>query len=206
MKFEKRSVFTLGVTGGIGSGKTLVCEMLAGLGARVLYADTEAKKLMVENENVRQEIIAAFGSESYHEDGSLNRAHLAGIVFGNDEENRRINKIVHPRMAEVFYSAKAKAEKDNVPLLVYEAALIYESGSADRLDAVAVVYAPENQRVQRVTERDGVSEQQVYNRIRHQLPAEDLLDRADFVIMNDSTLEILKERVQSLYDEIVGMP
>ena len=195
-------IYTLGVTGGIGSGKTLVCEMLAALGARVLHADDEARRLMVENKEVRNEIIAAFGEESYLENGTLNRGHLAQIVFGNDKEIARINSIVHPRMADVFYEAKARAQREGMPLLIYEAALIYESGSADRLDAVAVVHTPAEVRLKRVIQRDGVTAEQVKSRMRHQLPPEELLERADFVVVNDSSVEVLESRVRELYDEV----
>ena len=201
---RKAPPFTLGVTGGIGSGKTLVCEMLADLGARVLYADAEARRLMVENEAVRSEIMAAFGAESYYDDGTLNRAHLAEIVFGNDDEVARINGIVHPRMADIFYAAKASAERDGIALLVYEAALIYESGSAARLDAVAVVHTPAEVRLKRVIERDGVTAEQVKRRMRHQLPPEALLERADVVIINDGSIEALASRVREVYDEVTG--
>ncbi|MFK7846312.1 MAG: dephospho-CoA kinase [Rhodothermales bacterium] len=205
MKAENAHTFTLGITGGIGSGKTLVCEMFADLGARVVYADLEAKKLMVENEAVRDEITVAFGPESYHADGTLNRKHLAGLVFGNDEAVAQINGIVHPRMAEVLSVAKATAEEDNIKLLVYEAALIYESGSAGRLDAVAVVHTPAALRIQRVVTRDNTTEEQVKNRMKHQLPPDELLDKADYIILNDGSLETLKERVEHLYHKICGI-
>ncbi len=197
--------FTLGVTGGIGSGKTLVCEMFADLGARVVHADVEAKRLMVENEDVRLEIKTAFGPESYNEDGTLNRAHLAGIVFGNDKEIARINGIIHPRMADILHAAKVRAQKDGISLLVYEAALIYESGSADRLDAVAVVHTPLEERLRRVGGRDSTTAEQVKSRMRHQLPPEELLDKADYVIINDGTIEMLKNQVRDLFDKIIPL-
>ncbi len=197
--------FALGVTGGIGSGKSLVCQMLEDLGARIVYADLEAKKLMVDNPEVRSEITAAFGQESYLEDGSLNRKHIASKIFGNEEMVAKINSIVHPRMAAVLFEAREKAAEDGIKLLVYEAALIYESGSADRLDAVAVVHTPVDIRIARVTARDSVSAEQVQNRMKHQLPPEDLLKKADFVVRNDSTKEELKERVQSLFKQVMQL-
>ncbi len=197
------NLFTLGITGGIGSGKSLVCKMLEELGARVIYADEEAKKMMAENPEVIKEIKEAFGAESYFEDGTLNRAHLASVVFGDDEAVARINGIVHPRMAGVLAAAKTQAERDGIALLVYEAALIYESGSADRVDAVAVVHAPVEARIKRVMARDDVSEEQVKERMQHQLSSEELLDRADYIIINDDSMETLQARVEALYEQIV---
>lgn len=202
MSESNHSTFTLGITGGIGSGKSLVCEIFEDLGARVLYADVEAKRLMVENREVKSEIIHAFGEESYLPDGNLNRSYLARIVFGDEEEIARINSIVHPRMAKVFYDARATAIDDDIPLLVYEAALIYESGSAERLDAVAVVHAPATLRIKRVMERDDVTAEDVESRMQHQLPEEELLRRADYVIENDGSIEALEERVEDLFYDL----
>ncbi len=196
------NIFTLGVTGGIGSGKSLVCKMFEELGARVIYADAEAKKMMVGDVEVVKEIRETFGSESYFEDGSLNRAHLASVVFGDDEAVAMINGIVHPRMAGILEAAKAEAARDGIAVLVYEAALIYESGSAARVDAVAVVHAPLEARIKRVMARDEVSEEQVKERMQHQLPSEELLDRADYIITNDGSLETLQSRVEALYEQI----
>lgn len=196
---KNTGVFVLGVTGGIGSGKSLVCKMLEALGARVVYADEEAKKLMVENPAVRREITEAFGEDSYRPDGRLNRKHIAAQIFGDDAAVAHINGIVHPRMAAVLDAAKEKAKADGIRLLVYEAALIFESGSADRLDAVAVVHAPADTRLQRVMARDGVPAESVQARMKHQLSPETLLDHADFIILNDGSIETLRERVEALY-------
>lgn len=190
---------TLGLTGGIGSGKTTVCRMLEALGARVFYADAEARSLMQTDPVVRREILAAFGPESYFEDGTLNRAHLAAQVFGDAQNVQRINAIVHPRVHAAFARAREKAEGDGVPLLVKEAALIFESGGAPLLDAVAVVHAPEAERVRRVTLRDAVQPDQVLARMQHQLPPDELRRRADFVIENTGSLADLRVQVEKLY-------
>jgi dephospho-CoA kinase len=195
---------TLGVTGGIGSGKTAVCRFFEDLGARVFYADVEAKKLMEEDADARAEIVAAFGPESYTDGGRLNRAYLAATVFGDDVNVARINAIVHPRVFAAFERAREQAERDGVDLLVHEAALIFEAGGERHLDAVAVVEAPEDVRVRRVLARDGVAPAQVRARMGHQLPPAELLRRADFVIDNAGSLEDLREQVERVYWAVVG--
>ncbi|MGI9174278.1 MAG: dephospho-CoA kinase [Rhodothermales bacterium] len=195
---------TLGVTGGIGSGKTTVCRMLEKLGARVFYADVEAKRLMQEHPDVRREIIAAFGAKSYDGKGQLDRAYLAGRVFASEDEVARINGIVHPRVFEAFEVAKAVAQQDGVDVLVKEAALIFETGGERHLDAVAVVDAPRAERVERVARRDQVTPEQVLARMGHQLPPEELRRRADYVIENDSTPDDLQRQVDALWRSLTG--
>lgn len=195
---------TLGVTGGIGSGKTTVCRFLEEQGAKVFYADVEAKRLMQEHADVRAEVADAFGSESYREDGSLNRTYLADQVFGNPEELERLNAIVHPRVFESFEAAKKRARMEDVELLVHEAALIFEAGGDEHVDAVAAVVAPDEDRIARVAERDGVAPDDVRDRMGHQLPQEELRRRADYVIENDGTLDDLREATISLYEDVMS--
>ena len=194
---------TLGVTGGIGSGKTAVCRVFEDLGARVFYADAEAKKLMEEDSEARAEIVAAFGPESYDAGGRLNRAYLAAQVFGDPAHVTRINAIVHPRVFAAFEQARAQAERDGVALLVHEAALIFEAGGNRHLDAVAVVDAPEDVRIRRVVARDDVAPEQVRARIDHQLPPDQLRRRADYLIDNTGPLEDLREQVERVYQAVV---
>lgn len=193
---------TIGVTGGIGSGKSTVCRMMEEMGARVFYADAEAKRLMEWDGEVRAEIVEAFGEESFAGD-RLNRPYLAARVFGDAEQVERINAIVHPRVFEAFERAKEEARRDGVRVLVHEAALIFEAGGEKHLDAVVVVDAPEEVRIQRTAERDGVSPEQVRARIRHQLPAEELRRRADYIIENSGSEEDLREEVRRVFEKIV---
>lgn len=193
----------LGITGGIGSGKSTVCRMLEDLGARVFYADEEARRLMNEDPETRADLIAAFGEESYTRDGKLDRAYLAEQVFGNPRNVARINGIVHPRVRRALLETAARAEAEGVPLMVYEAALIFETGGDRVLDAVAVVDAPEAERIHRVTERDGVTDGQVRARMGHQLPPEELRRRADYIIENHGSLGDLRLQVEALYRDIL---
>ena len=199
-----RPTRTLGVTGGIGSGKSAVTRILSTLGARVFAADPAAKEIMLHNEAVRKELIDAFGTQSYLEDGTLNRAYLAGLIFGDDEKVALMNSIVHPRVFQAFQAKKQDAIRDNIPVLIHEAALVYESGGYKHLDAVLVVHAPLEVRIKRVMARDNTTREHILNRMKHQLPPEELLQRADYVIYNDGTLEHLQEQSELFYSRFIN--
>ena len=195
---------TLGVTGGIGSGKTTACRIFETLGADVFYADDEAKRLMQEHDALRADITHAFGPESYAPDGALNRAYLAERVFADPEQVERINALVHPRVFEAFEARKAALEASDTPLLIHEAALIFESEGDAHLDAVAVVDAPEDVRLRRVMARDDVNEAQVRARMTHQLPAAEKRRRADYVIDNSGSEEALRTEVERVFKEVIA--
>lgn len=197
------TVVTLGVTGGIGSGKTTVCGFLEEQGARVFYADVEAKRLMQDDPRVRSAVAEAFGDAAYREDGTLNRALLARQVFGDAERVERLNAIVHPRVFDAFEEAKERAADEGVSLLVHEAALLFEAGGDEHVDVTAAVVAPEDERIAWVTARDNVSPEQVRDRMQHQLSQDELRERADHVIENDGTLDDLRRKSVELYWALV---
>lgn len=190
---------TLGVTGGIGSGKSTVCRLFEALGARVFYADHEAKRLMTEDPALRQAILDAFGPESYQPNGQLNRAYLAERVFDDPNALRRLNALVHPHVLHAFQEARKQATRAQVPLLILEAALLFESGADRLVDHVLVVDVPEAERIRRVVARDGIPPEKVRARMQHQLPPEILRARADFVLENTGSLEQLRQQVEALY-------
>jgi len=197
------TVKTLGVTGGIGSGKTTVCGFLEEQSARVFYADIEAKRLMREDPDVRAAIVKEFGEAAYDEDGALDRAYLADRVFDDAEQLGRLNAIVHPHVFEAFAAAKKRAVKEEVSLLVHEAALLFEAGGDEHVDVTAAVVAPDADRVDWVTARDDVTPDQVQARMQHQLSQEELRARADYVIENNGTLEDLRRKSVDLYWSVV---
>ncbi|PSQ82723.1 MAG: dephospho-CoA kinase [Bacteroidetes bacterium QH_2_63_10] len=194
---------TLGVTGGIGSGKTTVCGFLEEQGARVFYADIEAKRLMQEDPDVRAAIVEAFGEAAYTEDRALDRAYLADRVFGDAAQLERLNGIVHPHVFDAFEAAKARAADEDLPLLVHEAALLFEAGGDEHVDVTAAVAAPDADRIEWVAQRDDVTPEQVKARMHHQLPQDELRRRADYVIENDGTLEALRQKSVDLYWAVV---
>lgn len=188
----------VGITGGIGSGKTAVCNIWQSLGAYVLNADDLAKKIMVSDPAIKKEIQQAFGPESYYEDGSLNRSYLAEQAFesGRVEE---LNRIVHPRIPEESQKIMEKAEEDGYEVFVYEAALLLQNVRPPHLDYIVLVLAEREQRLQRVQQRDGVSRKEVLNRMKNQQNFEELTDKADIIIRNDGTLEDLERRAADVY-------
>ena len=194
---------TLGVTGGIGSGKTTVCGFLEEQGARVFYADIEAKRLMREDPDVQAAIVDAFGETAYDEEGALDRAYLADRVFSDAEQLDRLNTIVHPHVFEAFEAATARAADEEVSLLVHEAALLFEAGGDEHVDATAAVVAPDADRIDWVTARDDVMPDQVRARMQHQFPQDELRERADYVVENDGSLDDLRRKSVDLYWTVV---
>jgi len=187
----------IGVTGGIGSGKTAVCKLLEQHGASVFYSDEEARQLMQSDARVREELETAFGPETWLEDDSLNRKFLASVIFSSKEQRLRMNTIVHPAVRKAFNSFRLNHERDGARLIVKEAALLFESGIQE-LDVIVVVDAPIDLRVQRVIDRDDVTEEQVHARIRGQMPATDMRKRADIIVDNSGSEDDLPAEVENL--------
>lgn len=171
----------VGLTGGIGSGKSTVAAIFETLGIPVYYADKEAKRLMAEDEGLKQSIKNLLGEESYH-NGILNREYIAAIVFNNPEKLQQLNQIIHP--LTVADSLKWLS-KQTTPYAIKEAALIFESNSESHLDVIIGVTSPESLRIKRVMERDGIDEAAVRQRMSRQMSELDKIKRCDFVITND---------------------
>lgn len=184
----------VGITGGIGSGKSTVSKLFEFLGIPVYYADDEAKKLMVEDQNLIQELKDTFGKETY-KDGKLNRAYLANLVFKNEKLLEKLNSIVHPALGRHY--EQWHSDQINVPYTIKEAAILFEMGAANHMDKVITVFAPAKLRINRVMERDKVSKESVEDRISKQMPDEEKVKKADFVILNDGS--------QSLIAQIIGI-
>lgn len=180
------SLIHIGITGGIGSGKSTVCRIFEQLGYAVYYADQRAKALMVENPKIIQGLTEAFGPDAYFSDGSLNRAYLGAQVFQDAEKLKLINGIVHPETAKDYLLwSKEIVSGYQLPFVLKEAAILFESGAARFSDRVISVYAPTALRIQRVTQRDGVEEAAVQARIDKQWSEQEKLRRSDWVIVND---------------------
>ena len=181
----------VGITGGIGSGKSTVCRFFQLLGIPVYSADDQAKWLMANDPNLKSQITEAFGQESYLSDGSVNRAYLAEMVFSDPEKVKKINSLVHPAVGKDF---KAWAEKQNSPYLIKEAALLFETGAAKELDFVINVSSPIKIRIARVLMRDPHrDEAQINHIIDQQMPDEEKNERSDFVIKNTETKLIIPQ-------------
>lgn len=193
-----------GVTGGIGSGKSTVCEILESFGARVFRADDVGKQVMTDDYHVRQEISEAFGVDSYSLGGELNTEYLARVVFADPEQVQAIEAIVHPRVLGLFGEAKSMARRDGIPSLVLESALMFQSGACELVDLVIVVDTPDRARIARVVERDGVVEADVRARMAHQLSRYEMRKGADHIIENSGSLHELRDTVADLYRRIIA--
>lgn len=191
-------MITVGVTGGIGSGKTTVCKEWEKLGAKVIYADDLAKELMVHDHELRKKLITTFGEDTYHQDGTLNRAHLIRHAF-EGERVKELNEIVHPAVASKFKEISKKAEQDGEKMLVEEAALLLNKGRPSFLDIIVIVMSERTNRLKRVIRRDSVSEEKILERDQKQPDFESLVHLADYVVENNGTLENLKKRSIELY-------
>jgi len=196
---EARDFLLVGVTGGIGSGKSLVCEAFARLGRTIISADRVAHEITDHDPAVRDEIRALLGTDVYRADGTLDRSMTAARVFGDRLMVQRLNRIVHPRVfAALHRTVDALPSAQRQPYVIIEAALIFESGFDRELDRVIVVDAPEEDRIRRVVARDGSSEEDVRRRIAAQMPSAKKTAKADFVILNEHNVVSIDEKVKFL--------
>lgn len=184
----------VGVTGGIGSGKSTVCGLFADMGVAVYDCDSEAKRLMVECEQVRNQIVDAFGAEAYV-DGELNRSFLAERVFGSAEQLAKLNAIVHPAVREDF--KRWCGEYENEVYVMMESAILFDAGFESEVDVVLAVVAPRELRVMRVCNRNGMTPQQVEERIACQMSDDELHARANYTMVNIS-LDYLQSDVEAM--------
>ncbi len=192
----------IGVTGGIGSGKTTFLEVWERLGVPVVYADDLAKQLMISDSDLKKEITRVFGARSYNSDGTLNREYLAQAAFraGRVEE---LNRIVHPAVYRELEERKEKANAKGSKLFAHESALLLTSGKGPKCDLVVLIASPEDERIDRVSARDGASQGNVKSRVAKQ-PDFDLLEKeADYVVRNDGTREDLEQKAEGLYRELL---
>ncbi len=194
----------VGITGGIGSGKTTVCKVWEGMGAVVVYADDLAKKLMVEDDDLISRIISAFGESSYHEDGSLNRQFLANKAFEKGEVEK-LNKIVHPAVARKVKELMGRAEAQGADMFVEEAALLLSKGRPDIFDYIVIVTANKSDRLKWVMNRDSSGQDEILARMKKQQSFEELMPLCDFVIENDSTVQSLKRKSEDLYRQMLKL-
>lgn len=193
--------FQVGITGSIGSGKSLVCKIFEKLGAPVYDADSHAKELMTTDGILITGIRKEFGDLSYHGDGSLNRVYLAEHVFHNEEKLQRLNNLVHPRVA-VDYSKWVEMHR-TFTYVVKEAALLFESGSYKLLDRIVVVHTPVEIRIKRVLKRDPHrTVEQIRAIVEKQMSDDEKLQRADDIVVNDESA-LLIPQVLTLHNEFL---
>ena len=173
-------MYKIGITGGIGSGKSTVCSLFAERGIAVYDSDSRAKQLMSESAELREQLIEAFGEECYA-DGELNRGYLAKQVFGNAEALSRLNAIVHPAVRADF---RTWAEQQSGAYVILESAILFEAGFESEVDTTLAVMAPLEERIRRTMARDGVDRESVLERIAHQMSDDELHARAKRTLVN----------------------
>lgn len=190
----------IGITGGIGSGKSTVCKIFTCLGVPVHDADAIAKELIVKDEELIQSMINNFGEETYFEDGSYNRAYIANLVFNDQSKLEKLNALVHPKVIE--YSGIWASAHQHLPYVIKEAALMFESGSYLHNDFNIVVESPIEIRLKRICNRDSVNEESALKRINNQLSDEERRSKADLIILNDDAHSLIQQ-VMNIHQNIL---
>jgi dephospho-CoA kinase len=195
-------VVTIGITGGLGAGKSIACRRLEEQGAIVFDADKVAKDIIVSEPEVREKLINEFGMDIIRDD-VINTARLAAIAFSNEENQTGLNNIIHPHVIEQFEKLR-ESKKDWDGLLVMDAPLIFESGLDGHFDHTVLIYSKMKLRIGRAMRRGNLSREQILRRMELQMPEEDKRDLASIVIDNNGTVEQLLKEIDRLYQDIMG--
>lgn len=194
-------MLTVGITGGIGSGKSTICRIFEVMEVPVFNADAEARRLQNEDPNIRSSMISLFGNEVYNDDG-LNRKLVAELVFNNKLLLDQLNKIIHPATLIAF--EKWKQDYSSNHYVIKEAAILFESKSNIGLDKIIVVSAAEELRIERIIKRDNISREQIISRMNNQLAEEERIAMADFVIVNDEKSAIIPQ-VLAVHEKLLAL-
>jgi len=193
-------MYTVGITGGIGSGKSIICKVFQQLGIAVYDADSRGKALLREGVSVKEQVIAAFGTNAYNSDGSVNKVYLSDKVFSNKDALDKLNSIVHPAIRDDF---KQWLSEQEGPYVLKEAAILIESGAYKELDEIIVVEATEAVRLRRVMDRDRSGEDQVRERMNAQLTDEERKIHAQHVIDNNDD-QLIIPQILKIHEDIIS--
>lgn len=193
---SKSGKLLVGVTGGIGSGKSLACKYFAQLGCNIYYADDIAKELYVTNPRLLKSLVRQFGKKIIGKNGNLNFFEFRKVVFSSTANQERVNRIVHPFViSEIIRQAKSSKSK----LVIIEAALIFESGFNKYLDYTIEVFSTVKNRIKRIKKRNMLSVRDIRSIMKLQMPEREKIKRADFVLKNDSTPVMLRKKVKFIF-------
>jgi len=196
----------VGLTGGIGSGKSVVAEMFKKRGAYLIDADELAHEAVEPGRPILNRIVEAFGPEILNPDGTLDRARLGQWVFQDPERRERLNAIVHPYVfMEQERRRKAIAEKDPKAVVLFDAALLVETGSYQLMDKVVLVTIDREKQVERIMNRDGLSREQAVRRIEAQMPQGKKKAKADYIIDGGLPVKTIEDQVRRIYDELAAL-
>ena len=191
----------IGITGGIGSGKSYICQLLQQRGIPVYSCDDEAKRLMQESPIIREQICQLIGSNAYI-GKELNKPIIAHFLFTDNHHATQVNHIVHPMVRQDF----AKwTQRQNAPIVAQESAILFEAGFQDTVDVTLFIYAPHSIRMQRAMKRDRATSEQIEARMAQQMDEEEKRRRADYCILNDGTSD-LNQQLDQLIEELTSHP
>ena len=195
----------VGLTGGMGSGKSLAASYFKALGAQIIDADRISRELVAPGKPAWKEIIEEFGSNVLNPDQTLNRKQIAAIVFNDESKRKKLEDIIHLRViVEERRLYEKYRQKNSRVLAVIDAALLIESGNYKNVDKVVVVQCGKEEQIRRVMERDGTARSEVENRLHSQMPLEEKVVFGDYILRNDDTRESLKSQVGELYRNLRG--
>lgn len=195
----------VGITGGMGCGQTLVTKFFGEQGAKTVSADYVAHKIVDENLEVKNELKKVFGRNIYTRNGKLKRKLLANIVFKDENKVRILNRIIQPPMVgRIIEKIEQARESGQYSLICVDATLIYETNLEKMFDIIIVVTSKMSDRIERIKKRDGLSNKEITERIRKQIPVEEKVKWADFVIKNDDSIGNLKSKARTLYQKLTG--
>jgi dephospho-CoA kinase len=192
----------LGLTGGIGSGKSTVSQYLAKLGAVIIDADKVGHEVYRPNTETWLELVKTFGNRILAEDNTIDRKKLGAIVFCNPEELERLNTIIHPQITNIIKKRIDDYRRKGISVIVLDAPVLFEANAKSLVDEVWVVVADKATVIKRAVARTGLPEEQVRSRIRSQMSNEERIKRAQVVIHNDGTVEELREKVKELWERV----
>jgi len=181
----------IGITGGIGSGKTTACKIFENLGVKIFYADNEGRKLLNTDKQLKRKVKNVFGKDMYDSAGKLDRPRMGKLVFSNPKALEKLSSLVHPKVNKVFLEWLNLHERN--PYVIKEAAILFETGYYHNLDKIINVFAPKDSRIQRVMKRDGVSREEVERRMRFQYSDEERNKLADYIIVNEDGMDLLPQ-------------
>ena len=194
----------MGLTGGLGSGKSTASKFFKSLGAFILDADNCAKNLIETNKEIKEELIKEFGTDIMNANSSIDKKKLARVAFQDEDHQQRLNYVVHPHIHNAIdKSYKEILDQNNHKLFIVDAALIYESGYDAHLDYVIVITAQLKHRMERALNRNTLTREEILKRIDFQWPEEDKISLADFVIHNDGTESDLNNQIIELFEKLV---
>jgi len=195
----------VGITGGMGCGQTTLAKFLEEQGAKIIYADSVAHRIVDSDVEVRKALIKAFGKNIYSRYGKLKRQLLGKIVFIDENRLRLLNNIVHPPMVgQIIEEVEQARESGRYPIIGIDAALIFEANIEKMFDVIVVVVSKMSNRVQRIKKRDDLPQKKIMERIRRQIPVDEKSKWADYVIQNDENMVTLKSKAKTLYKQLSG--